>query len=178
MKIVKGYRFVTDNLNSQHNDYQWKIGKWKKLENNRPLILCENGLHASRQPLDSLNYCFGTKWFHCEAKGEIIEGNDKFCAREMRLTKEIPTLVIKRFAIEAAKHVLPIHEKFCSNDKRPRKAIEAAEAYLETPSKENLNILNKAIDAAWDAAWDAARAARDKEWQWQNRKLKQLIKEA
>ena len=43
---------------------------------------------------------------------------------------------------------------------RPKKAIEAARAYADKPTVENLQLLNAAGDAAWDAAWDAARAAR------------------
>ena len=56
-----------------------------------------------------------------------------------------------KYAIFAAKEVLYIFEKKYPNDWRPRKAIEAAEKYLN------------AADAAWDAqaaagaaAWDAA----------------------
>jgi hypothetical protein len=76
------------------------------------------------------------------------------------------------------------------NDKRPAEAIQAAEDYLN--GKITIAQLNEKEDAAWDAAraaawaawaaWDAARdaawAARDAEQKWQNKILKQLIKEA
>jgi len=205
--VVRGYRFVKDDLKSEHdNNVQWRIGKWKKLDNNKPLKLCENGFHASKQPLDSLSYVFGSRWFICEAKGEILYDSDKFCAREMRLTKEIPISVIKRFALECAKHVLPIFEKQYPEDKRPREVILAVDVYLQNPTEENLERVKQKEDAAWAAAqdawtawvaaqdaraatrataWTAWAAARDaqgaaqdarNERKWQDHQLKKLIK--
>ena len=193
MKTVNGYRFVTNELESQNGKVQWKIGEWQKLDNNEPLELCENGFHASQKPIDSLNYIFGNRWFTCEARGEILKDTDKFCATEMRIVKEISINVIKQFAIDCAYHTLHIFEDKYPEDKRPRKAIEAAKTYLKYPTQENLDKLNSASDAArvavwdavWDAAWDAARvavwdaagdAAWDAENKWQNRHLLSLIK--
>jgi len=56
---VKGYRFVTDDLRSEHGNVKWQIGQWQKQTG--PLMLCENGLHASKEPLDSLDYVFGNR---------------------------------------------------------------------------------------------------------------------
>jgi len=58
-----------------------------------------------------------------------------------------------RFAIFAAREVLPIFEIKYPNDNRPRKAIESAEAWLANPCDETSR-------AAFAAAY-AARAARD-----------------
>ena len=160
---IKGYRFVTDDLKSQHGDIQWVIGKWQKCKGE--LALCENGFHASEKPIDSLNYLFGTRWFECEVRGEILKDTDKFCASEMRLMREIPKKVIQQFAIDCAYHVLQILEDEYPDDKRPRQALRAAKAYLKSPTEENLERLNAAwavaytADAARAAAWDAARAA-------------------
>jgi len=194
---MKGYRFVTDDLKSEHGKVQWKVGEWQK--QGGTLKLCENGFHASKDPLDSLNYIFGTRWFQVEARGKILHDNDKLCAEEMRLVQEIPIIIIKKFAIECAKHVLPFYEKQYPDDKRPRDAIGAAEKYLADPSPENLGLLKKceaaAYAAAWNAAWTAAgdvagdvaraaayaaawNAAGDAERKWQHKHLKQLIKEA
>ena len=200
---MKGYRFVTDALKSQHGNTQWMIGKWQKCKGE--LSLCRNGFHASQQPIDSLNYIFGTRWFECEAQGEILKDTDKFCASEMRIVKEIPNKVIQQFAIDCAWRVLHIFEERYPDDKRPRQAIEAAKAYLKFPTQEKLAIMDAARAAARDAAWDAARAAaraaardaaraaardaaraaaRDAAWgaagdaerKWQNRHLLNLIK--
>jgi len=205
MRTIKCYRFVTDDLKSQHGRVQWVIGEWQKRKGK--LILCGRGFHASQRPLDSLNYVFGTRWFECEARGNILKDADKFCASEMRLVREIPYRVIQEFAINCAWRVLHIFEKEYPKDKRPRQALEAAKTYLKFPTEENLQKLNAAWDAARDAAWDAARdaaraaawdaawaaasaaaraAARDAAWaaaraaeiKWQNRHLLNLIRKA
>ena len=195
---MKGYRFVTDKLESQHGLVKWEIGKWNKLDNDGPLELCLNGFHASQKPIDSLDYDFGTRWFTCEARGTILKGDDKFCATEMRLLKEIPNKAIQQFAIDCAYRVLPIYEKDCPKDNRHRKALDASQTYLDNPTKKNKAKLAAARAAAWAAARDAARAAAwaaardagaaraagaaagdaawDAERKWQNRHLLSLIR--
>ena len=93
---MTGYKFVKENLKSEHGDIQWVPGEWQKCEGE--LSLCKNGLHASQKPLDSLDYTFGTRWFECEAR-RILKGSDKFCASEMRLLQEIPKDILIQFAI-------------------------------------------------------------------------------
>ena len=172
---MKGYRFVTDDLKSQHGNTQWQIGKWQKCKGK--LSLCHNGFHASQKPIDSLNYIFGTRWFECEAQGEILKDTDKVCASEMRIVKEIPNKVIQQFAIDCAWRVLHIFEERYPGDKRPRQAIEAARAYLKFPTQENLATLAATGTAAGTAARAAAwGAAGDAERKWQNRHLLNLIK--
>jgi hypothetical protein len=65
-----------------------------------------------------------------------------------------------KFAVDCAKSVLHIFEEKYPEDKRPRLAIEAAEAWLKDPSEENRN---KCINAAYAAAaaYYAAAAAAD-----------------
>ena len=71
----------------------------------------------------------------------------------------LPRLMDKKqyikLAIYAAEIALPIFENRYPEDDRPRKAIQAAQAYLEDPSEEN----RKAASAASAAARAAARAA-------------------
>lgn len=162
-KNVCGYRWLTKDLKSEHGNVEWKPGEWKKQDGK--LELCRNGFHASREPLDSLNYDFGVRWFHCEARGEILEDNDKFIASEMRVTKEIVNAknIVVAFAIACAKRSLKYFEEKNPDDLRPRKAIEAAEAWLQNPTKQN-------------EAARAAEAAEAAEKKWQKRKLKQLIR--
>ena len=64
----------------------------------------------------------------------------------------------RRYAIAAAKLVLHISEYTHPDDDRPRKAIEAAEAYVDNPCDETRSAAAAAADAA-DAA--AAYAAAD-----------------
>ena len=193
-ETLKGYRFVTDDLESQHGDTQWEIGKWQKCEGE--VSLCRNGFHGSQKPIDSLSYVFGTRWFECEAKGDILKDTDKFCASGMRLVREIPKKVLQQFAIDCAWRVLHIFEEKYPDDKRPRQAIEAARAYLQNPCEENRAAADaadaadaaraadaaayatRAADAAAYAARaaDAARAAYAAERKWQNKHLLNLIK--
>ena len=65
-----------------------------------------------------------------------------------------------RYAIFAAQQALPIFEKRRPNDDRPRKAIEAAQNWVEHQTEENRNAATSAADAAdYADAADAADAA-------------------
>jgi len=152
---MKGYRFVKENLKSEHGNIQWVPGEWQKCEGKSSL--CETGLHASQKPLDSLNYIFGTRWFECEARGKILKDSDKFCASEMRLLQEIPKKVLIQFAIDCAKKALPVFEREYPNDKRPRKVIKAAELYLKNPNALTCDAARTAYDAS-EAACTASAA--------------------
>ena len=190
---MRGYRFVTDDLKSKNGEVQWEIGKWQKHDGE--LKLCKSGFHASKEPLYSLNYVFGSRWFICEARGKILEDDDKFCAEEMRLLREIPDLkrLMVRFAVDCAKRCLPRFEKVFPEDERPREAIEAAEVWFKNPTEENRRAAESAAEsAAWSAAGLAAEsAARSAAWsagaaagsaglaerKWQRKHLNKLIKE-
>jgi hypothetical protein len=63
-----------------------------------------------------------------------------------------------QYAIFAAEQVIAIFEKKYSDDKQPRKAIEAAKEYLKNPNEANKNAAS-AANAAADAAAYAAYAA-------------------
>jgi hypothetical protein len=157
MKMT-AYKFVEKDLRNQ--GFQWEIGKWFKQDGK--LELCENGFHASKEPIDVLEYTSnGERLFIVEARGRILEDTDKFCSSEMRLVKEIPISVLQWFAIACVRRTLKHWDKKYPNDKRPQEAIEAAENYLNNPTKENLEKLTAAWSAAWSAwsAWSAAWSA-------------------
>ena len=65
----------------------------------------------------------------------------------------------QEWAIFSAKSVLHIFEEQYPNDARPRKAIQAAEAYLKDPSAEAAHAAAYAARAAYAAAYAAADAA-------------------
>ena len=186
MKIC--YRFVKENMNSdKDNKTKWVLKKWNKQSDK--LICCKNGLHASLTPLDSLNNIYGDRWFIAEYKGKISKQENKFCASEMRLIKEIPIEVIKRFALFCAKDCLKNYIKKYPDDKRVSNCIQATEDYLD--GKITLKELSAAESAAGSAAWSAAwsawsawSAAGSAAWSaWsaarkrQNKELLRLIKE-
>jgi len=151
---MKGYKFIQKDMKSRNGDYKWEIGKWYK-EN---IKLCKKGFHACKEPIETLDYIYGDKFFIVEGRGEIIEEKGKkFVASEMRLVKELDTsYIFKRFAIKCAKQCLSNYEKEYPTDKRVFEAIEGAELYLD--KKIDLEELNKRISAA-ESAWSAARSA-------------------
>jgi hypothetical protein len=65
-----------------------------------------------------------------------------------------------RYAIFVAESVLRIYEEKYPDDKRPRKAIEAAKAYLADQTEENRAAAYAAARAAYSAN-DAAYTAHD-----------------
>ncbi len=166
MKKIKGYKFIQKNMKSQRGNIKWKVGEWNKHEGN--IELCEEGLHACRTALQSLDYVYGDKWFMVEARGRLEEEKgDKFVCSEMRLVKELPIdKILKLFAIRCAKRCLKNYEKEYPNDKRVFEAIEGAELYLDKKIK--LPELKKRIDAAKSAAksaaWSAGSAAKSAAW--------------
>jgi hypothetical protein len=67
--------------------------------------------------------------------------------------------VLRWFAAQCARHVLPIWESAHPDDDRPRRAIEVAERYAHGRATRD------ELAAAWDAAWAAAGvAARGAAW--------------
>ena len=111
---------------------------------------CADGLAFAK----SCDFDFSKIWNNCERGDWLIwllrnSGNiDK------------PTAV--KIAIACAEHVLAIFEKKYPNNKRSRKAIEAAIAWVKNPTEENRQAAAAAADAA-DAAYAAyaAYAAAD-----------------
>ena len=90
-----------------------------------------------------------------------IESGDeeKLKFAEWGVAKLLKRELFIRYAIYAAEQVIRIYEDKYSEDKRPRKAIEAAKRYISEPTEENKNAAARAADSA-DAAARAARAAR------------------
>jgi hypothetical protein len=93
---------------------------------------------------------------------QIMESNGlddtlwAFCAAN---ETEAANRIARLFAANCAEHVLPIFEKHYPEDKRPRKAVEAARLYaVGAISAEDLAAARAAARAA---AWDAGAAARE-----------------
>jgi hypothetical protein len=154
MKAKIGYKFIGKNMKSRNGNHTWEIGKWYK---EKDIKICKKGFHACKRPIDALEYVYGDKFFIVEYKGKIITEGNKFVSQEMRLIKEIPIIVLKRFALFCAKYCLKNYEKEYPNDKRVSDCIKATEEYLD--GKISLDELSAARSAAWSAAWSATRSA-------------------
>ena len=120
-----------------------KNGVW--LEHKGRLVLCESGLHFSRQPFDALNYAPGPILCLVEIGGEIVEpkGENKgICSRRKIITRMDATELLRYFARMQALSVIHLNEDLCNS--------EVVCDYLMT-GDDSLRA------AAWDAARDAAR---------------------
>ena len=69
--------------------FQYKIGE--KYSCDEKTILCENGFHACKEPLDVLLYYGNPDSRYCivEQSGDIYNGNIKQVSSEIKIIKEI-----------------------------------------------------------------------------------------
>jgi hypothetical protein len=100
--------------------------------------------------------------YEAEGRGEPqSDDGRKFCfaqARLLRKVGDLTTPVLVFWAADCAEHVLPVFETKYPEDDRPRKAIEAARAWVANPTDANRNASTYAAYNAHDAAY-AANAA-------------------
>jgi hypothetical protein len=108
----------------------------------------------------------GKDWFARQEERIAIKVVDKLILEEKldwanwllcRLLKRKDKI---RYGIFAAQLTIENFEKIYPDDKRPRRAIEAALTYLDTPTKVNRSA---AWSAARSAAWSARSAAESAE---------------
>ena len=158
-----GFKFVRSDLRSKNGrDAPWVVGEWRKHEG--ALAMCDQGFHYCKDALDSLEYIYGDRWFIVEARGEEQTDGNKTVACEMRLVREIPMKAVAvRFALACAGMVLDKFESKYPDVDRPRKAIEAAKAWLDNPTEANRSAARSAASAARSAA-SAARSAESAAW--------------
>ena len=134
-----------------------------------PLVLCENGMHASRRAIDALPYAPGPVVSRVELLGERLDDGDKSCARErLVLWLADATTVLHEFACAMATDALCAAEARGERvDPRLWAAIETKRRWLRGDATDQELAAARAAawdaawDAAWAAAWDAARAAQN-----------------
>jgi hypothetical protein len=133
----------------------WKV--LKKGTDVGAVSMCYKGLHASKLLIDAISFVAPGIICAVECKNVVAEKEDKFVCTEMRVVKtyRFTKPMCVEFAVYSAKQCLKNFEKYDSKDKRPRKAIEAAETYLRNPTKKNRSAVWFAAWSAWFAAWSA-----------------------
>jgi hypothetical protein len=138
-------------MKSQNGNIQWVLNDWQKHKGN--ITMCEDGFHACETAKAVLKWRFGSRLFVAEGRGTTIKDSSKSVFQEMRLVKEVTDVkgLCVQFAVNCAKRVLVNYEKQYLDDLKPRRAIEAAENWLEKRDA-------AASDAASDAAYAAASA--------------------
>ena len=130
------------------------------------LELCHNGYHFCKAK-DAVSW-INTELYSVETRGEVLVGDEKMCARSIRMTR-IPAWnerTAHLFAADCAERVLPIYETQFPDDDRPARAIEAARLFANggITVKQMAAARPAARAAARAAAWAARAAARAAAW--------------
>ena len=120
-----------------------------------PLVMCRNGMHASKRALDALQYAPGPVVSRVELLGERLDASDKSCARERSvLWIADAATVLHEFACAVATDALCYAEaRGNAVDSRSWAAIETKGRWLRGAATD------AELNAAWDVAGDAARGA-------------------
>jgi len=119
------------------------------------VVMCESGLHASEQAIDSLQYAPGPVICRVTLGGTVIEGKDKSVASERTVIwMADATNTLHEFACLCAEDALRTAKV---EDVRCWQAIETKRKWLRGEATDAE--LAAARAAAWAAAWAAARAA-------------------
>lgn len=159
------YKFLAKGMESNYEtpsgEQTWEIGKWYKYDGEIELHF--KGFHASESIMDALKFSHhGLNEVKVLAKVEVRGAHQgKSVWSEMRVVKawNWTKKDSVEIAIFAAEQVIHIYEKHYPNDGRPRKAIEAAKAWLKDPSEKNKNEVVKSATYATQAAYEASQAA-------------------
>ena len=163
-KIKTGWKILLKGNKSQHENFKWKKGVWYKHKGK--LELCNSGFHASKELVSAMNYVTSRTIAKVEYRGEVIEQDDKFVASEMRVVETYR--FTKRMGVEwsvyCARQSLKHWTAYDKTDKRPLKAIQAAEAWLKSTTEKNEEAARSAAEAAAEAARSAAESAAESAW--------------
>jgi len=142
-------------MQSMYGDTKWEVGKW--FTDTKKAETYNRGFHASEYIADAMRYVRCDVLALVEVAGESDANNDKEVWESMRVVKayQWDKDASVKMAIFAAELTLHIFEKKYPTDLRPRKAIEAAKAYLKARGVEQ----KKAADAVYTATVAAYTAA-------------------
>ena len=144
---MKAWHFVGDTLRDGRPIPEDGV----KLVHEGILIMCQSGLHASKEPSDALQYAPGHILCYVDCGGKIIHGDDKLVCSERTIIKRMNVEgLLWQFAREQALSVIHLWD-----------APEIVVEYLKTG---NEDLMAAAWAAAGDARAAAGAAARAAEW--------------
>jgi len=180
------WHFVNEDRRLGYGDNRIvKQGRVYKVPQNRPLKLCEYGLHASKRILDALQYAPGPVLCRVELRGKMFHDSDKSVAYERKVLWMMDaTDVLRSFSRRCALDVVHLWDPpeivmqyLKTGDESIRGAARAAArsgrnwvaAWVVAWAAASATAWVAARDADRDAAWVAARdaawvAARDTAW--------------
>ena len=147
-RLWKSLKLKNGKIISAHDSSPWTIGEWRTVC--APTEKCV-GLNACENIIDAINYVTPDVLAEVEVFGGCIKGDDKYTCERMRILRawEWKKEDSVALAVFAARLCLKNFEEIYPDDARPRKAIEAAEAYAADPSGGDRSA---AVSAAWSAA--------------------------
>ena len=152
-EVVWAWHFVKDDGTRAQDGVKEIIGKTYSAKG--PLVMCENGMHASKRILDALQYAHGSLVRRVECWGEVQIQPDKLCSRHRKPLWQVDaTRILHEFACRVAEDALKLAGV---TDERCWQAMAAKRRWLAGQATDM--DLAAACDAAWAAAWDAARYA-------------------
>lgn len=158
---IEAWHFLSEDKKLRYGDKR-EVIVGKKLVHKGEIVLCKSGFHASTKALDALGYAPGPVICRVKLSGEIKHDVDKLVASERTVLWMVDaTNTLHEFGCWAAEQVLHFFEEKFSDDKRPRKAIEAKRKWIKG------EISDHELGRAWDAAWaarDTARVPRTAAW--------------
>ena len=149
---MRAWYFATEERKLQYNDNRSIIvGETQSVDlTERPLKLCEWGLHASKRLIDALGYAPGAFLYEVELSGKMIVGGDKIVAEHRTYLRAIDaTEILRAFARKQAMINIEKIEPYCNENE-----YEIILNWLKT-GDETLKT------AAYYAAYSAANAAAD-----------------
>jgi len=151
-KPVKGWWFSREpdklNLNGKA-----PVSPGQTLVHQGELVLCESGLHASKNPRDALTYAPGHYLWRVEGYGEVVEGDDKFVATHRKhLWRVDAEELLVRFARMCASDVLGDWDG---------EVPEVVRLWLKTGDEKYREGARSAADSAADSAYWSGHQAAD-----------------
>jgi len=147
----KSLEYVNGKIVSDYDKSEWTVGEWRTVP--APERECM-GLNCCENIVDTMEYVNIEILAEVEIGGISIVGEDKITSEKMRIIRawKWEKTDSVAMAIYSAELCIDNFEKEYPNHKRPRKAIEAAKAWLNDPC-------DKTQSAARSAAVSAARSA-------------------
>lgn len=155
-----------------------RVGEW--LEFTGEIRMCESGLHASRDPLDALQYAPGPLLHRVECDEIAEEGDDKLvCSRRRIIASRDMTEYLLYFARMRA---LSVYGDYADNDGvilewllTGNECLRSAAAAAAARSAASSAAWSAAVSAASSAAWSVASSAA---WSESRADFNELVEEA
>jgi hypothetical protein len=175
---MKAYYFANKDKKLRYgDDRKIVVGETHSVSlDDKPLELCDWGLHASIKALDAIDYAPDNMLYVVELSGEIIIGEDKVCAEHRKYLYEIDAEeLLREFARKQALINIEKVYPYVTETKKENMLVflegrdlsESARTAAESAAKSAISAIWSAAESAkpatsstiWSASWAAKSAA-------------------